>query len=675
MTRAEYYRDYRARKKADGAAVPRGKNNVSKFSRAHFIAWDGEGINTGNWTDEHTEEHAFIMFASSDGDYVQTSRNETRLSTRLCFDTLLSCASRNPQAIHVVYGGSYDCNQILRDIPMYKAKEIAKVKSCFWEGYYIEFIPRKSLYIRRGDEHVTLWDVIGFFQSSFVNAIEQWLGNDYAELPAIKAGKNLRGGFVQADLPYLREYNDAENRALVKLMTLFQQAVASLGLSLARWDGAGAVAAAIMRKHDYKKELRTATDPEPPDVEMAARHAYFGGRFELGQFGTHNAKGYGYDICSAYPTSFLHLPSLRSGRWRKISRPRLADIPKFALVHIRWDLPEIRFGPFPYRNIYGLVSFPTSGENWVWACEVLAAADYFGSALPGIELVEAYVFVEQQLTQPFVWVQQYYDERQRIINGESSLPFGCQMVIKLGLNSLYGKTAQNLGYEKESRRIPPYHSLLYAGFITAQTRAKLWTAAMQKPESIIMLATDGILTTEQLDLPITKTKELGAWEYTEYDYILAIQSGVYVTRKGDKWSFRKRGIETVDNVRGFVDAIRAHWGRRKRTYAKFPMRQTRLIGIRSAVIGKDFWARWGNWYHQPHDLTVEPGPSTKRIRDNRSPNGYPAKGLVWTLPTPNIWFDEDIFSIPYERPWDRETWKWDDPESLEETIDANEFFG
>jgi hypothetical protein len=671
---AEYMREYRAKRKLANDPVARGSKSgnghrETKFERAEFIAWDGEGITSDIPIDDSTNEHYFIMLANSVGDCIRAEQK--RLGTLACFRMLLDCAMRYPRAIHVVYGGSYDMNCMLYDLPRNKATELAKEGSVIWKGFFIQFYPRRSLTIRYRGVSITLWDVVGFFQMKFEKAVVQWLGKDYPGLAIISEGKLKRTEFQHADLDFMQKYNNAELEALVQIMQRFHNAVDSLGLCLSRWDGAGSIAAAILKKKGFKKSLPPET---PQAVELAARHAYFGGRFELGQYGIHEGESYGYDINSAYPSVFRTMPNLSVGRWTKIdtaSANACRRITPFSLVHIRWNLPRIRYGPFPYRNHNGLVIYPVNGENWVWGSEYLAYLDTIPDRPDWeVELVEAWVFTPYTKELPFEWVDEYYHQRQEIVNGTSNLPYGAQMVLKLGLNSLYGKTAQSLGYQPERQKLPPFHCLLYAGYITATTRAMLWKATMQAPDSIIMLATDGILSTTPLDLPISSNKELGYWEKSEYDLICAIQSGVYITGHKGEYKFKKRGLDSDDDVSVFLNGVKRHWADKDSTYTKLNVPQTRLIGLKTAISSDEFWNRRASWYHHSHQLLMHPGPQTKRLPDKKSPHMQPDTGLVQTIPMMNILYTfGKVMSKAYERPWDREKWRWNDEEELHEVTD------
>jgi hypothetical protein len=64
---------------------------------------------------------------------------------------------------------------------------------------------------------------------------------------------------------------------------------------------------------------------QPPEVERAARHGYFGGRIEVPVYGEVPGPIYRYDVHSAYPAAIAELPNLTRGSWArdKAYRPDL----------------------------------------------------------------------------------------------------------------------------------------------------------------------------------------------------------------------------------------------------------------------------------------------------------------------------------------------------------------
>jgi hypothetical protein len=277
-------------------------------------------------------------------------------------------------------------------------------------------------------------------------------------------------------------------------------------------------------------------------VQLAAQHAYFGGRIEIGKIGRHLGKIYHYDINSAYPSAQWDLPALTCGQWVhydwNIYRVDLFE--KMTLCLVEWDFPGAIWGPFPYRSArQRKVLFPEKGVNWVWLPEVKAAMQAMkGRKKWKLSIKEVWEF-QPDITsfQPYKFMKEYYELRQEMVKEtkEKGIPHGEEKIIKLGLNSGYGKTAQHAGYHPETKQKPPYHNLAYAGYITSTTRAKLYEAAMQSPENIICIATDGIFSTVPLTLDCPKEKILGKWEASEHDELILVQSGFYYYRNGSEW--------------------------------------------------------------------------------------------------------------------------------------------
>jgi hypothetical protein len=141
---------------------------------------------------------------------------------------------------------------------------------------------------------------------------------------------------------------------------------------------------------------------------------------------------------------------------------------------------------------------------------------------------------------PFSFVPDMYKQRREWqIQGR-----GAERALKLALNSLYGKQAQRVGGSPDYGGRPPWHKLEWAGMVTSGTRAQILSALYQKPESVIAVETDSIMTTEPLDLPIGTA--LGEWGLTEFEWVTYLQSGIYFTSDGvGKAKSKTRGIDTT----------------------------------------------------------------------------------------------------------------------------------
>jgi hypothetical protein len=675
----------------------RGNRHKSSWTEKHFIAWDGEGKDVETLNEYGDRRHIYNFLANSEGAEIYDETG-TGLSTVDCLDLLCDSAMEHPKAINVVFGGSYDMNMILRDIPREKMEEISKSDGrdfVTWDAFAIRFVQRKYLsigryhdpdrmflqkpngdWVRNFDSQIVLWDVIGFFQSSFISAVEGWLGKDWQDLKLIREGKEKRKDFAEESLEFIRKYNAAELRALVRLMEKVHEAMDQLGLQLSRWDGAGAVAAAINKKHDVKKWLGEARKTADP-VQTACQHAYFGGRIELGRYGYHDGDIYHYDVNSAYPSAQRKLPQMLEGTWVRYAAgdPMLEapeKLPHITCYLVRWDFTGmgLRFGPFPYRSeMQRKVLFPEAGMNWVWKPEVIAALNILGK-YNRIEILEAWSWWPTVDYLPYAWIDDYYNRRKELVAAQKrdGVIRGEEKVIKLGLNSLYGKTAQRAGYSEKTGRIPPFHNLAYAGYITSETRSLLWSAAMQAPSEIICLATDGIFSRVPLELDCPDEKQLGKWEAQKHDGMMIAQSGFYWINDGGEWRGWSRGFDKIPpgpnyqaEMKAQIDKILTAWKKGDES-VYFPC--TRFITVKTALSGANWWERWCSWYSMRTDtgiigrkLRLYP-TGTKRV----SQNGKPWREMVGTIPETN--YTPDEMSMLYNIPWISED------DSNENAIDA-----
>jgi len=137
---------------------------------------------------------------------------------------------------------------------------------------------------------------------------------------------------------------------------------------------------------------------------------------------------------------------------------------------------------------------------------------------------------------PFQFVPEVYRQR-RLFKQQGN---AAQMILKLGLNSLYGKLAQQIGYRKDDK--PAYQQIEWAGWITSATRASLYRVAMQHPDSVVMFATDGLFSTEPHK--VDQGSELGQWEVQEHEAAIVAQSGVYWYKDANsEWVAKYRGFD------------------------------------------------------------------------------------------------------------------------------------
>lgn len=581
--------------------------------KSFLVGLDGEGMG------RNPHRYTLLAWSDSSGSNSAHIQDAKGLSTFRCLGFLtqtLSGAAR-PYGFFL----SYDWTMILKDLPnrelffLFRPQYRARPKNegggfspVRWRNFELHWIAG-MMRVRntRTRKAVTIWDVGRFFQCTFVDALEKWGVGTAEEWERIRAMKARRSEFQASEARQIREYCLSECRQLAQLVTELNAAHEQAGLRLRSWHGPGSTASVGLRMMGIQK--KRGEIPEP--VRVAAQHAFFGGRFEHSRLGVVKGPIHGADIISAYPAACLGLPCLEHGRWERVTRARALDACAHAVVKFRLRRVSQRFAwaPLPCRLPDGSIVFPRQGASgWVWRDEFLMARAHW----PNVEFLEAWCLYTDCSCHPFERVLEWFNERRRI--GKS----GRGIVLKLFLNSLYGKLAQCVG-------AAPFTSRVWAGIITSSTRAKLLHAIAQRAESILAVATDGVYSTRKLDL--AESTELGDWERSEYGEITLVRPGIYWTDE----TVRARGVgrkhlfETRERI---VDAIE-----RGDDAIELPPVQQFGGALAGVYLTRDGQmhrtSRFGEWFERPTRISLDPRP--KRAPEFR----------LWDLP--------DIESAPYGR--------------------------
>lgn len=607
LTGAERQRRYREKGKEAATrrkyrhANSKWQTDASYLAR-EFVAWDGEGITTADGV------HRYVMLAvkSSDGDadYIAA---ESGLSTVQCFEFVLAGAERNKGGIHVIYGGGYDFNMFLRDFTRDDVEKTYKGKYHTWRGYRVGWRPGKSFYLCRVDSFgkkvgtgVTIYDVVSFFQCPFTKACDDYLGERFTNREMIIRNKALRSSFTMDDVDSVRVYNDAELDNLLALMHELRERLNKVGLRPRRWDGPGAVASALL----LREKVKDAQAKCPDEVAQAARYAYAGGRFEVIKFGHVDRKAYEYDVNSAYPSALRNVPNLGAGYWTHHRDRDPGQLP-FALYHVRSfanrsDVPA----PLFRRDANGTICYPQNVTGWYWSPEVEVLREYCARGYGEFEILECWEFRSTSEENPFSFIEPLYNKRRALKKAGD----GAHVGIKLALNSLYGKLAQQVGWEMTDKglRIPPFHQLEWAGFTTSHCRAAVLRAALEDIESVIAFETDALFTSRPLNVKIGSN--LGDFEAVEFANLTYVQSGMYFGELSDGTQVvsKTRGVDRGQLTREIV-LNRIIISKAADRYAVAKL--TRFVGA-GIALSQDF-NKWRSWVTLEKHMVLE--PTGKRI--------------------------------------------------------------
>lgn len=518
---SEYFDDPEPARRRD-YRIGKHRSNSSK----EFIAFDGEGLQTGMqpvklgpgiWmgVDEEIflgykpKPQPYVLLANSKGDRII---DQDGLSTFACLEFLLDTKKQYPNSIFVGFSIGYDINEMLKDLDEKHLLQLHEHNVVRWGGYRIEWRPRKWLTVthRKSGRSARLYDVFGFFQRAFLDAVKDYLGVDEPGLQLIEKGKQSRNTFNWDELDFIIEYNDLELELLVKMMNVLRSDLNDVGIVPTSWHGPGAIA------HQLFKQMKVPIPTDiPEEVLDAAQFAYAGGRFEQFKLGRYSGTVYEYDIRSAYPSAATRLPDLTRGHWEHVNE---YDAEAFGVWFVDYCSKhgdkDNRPQPLFCRSDNGFISYPREVSGWYWAPEARLVSDC---------VTEGYVFRSDSEARPFAFLEELYERRREYKRqGKSS-----ERALKLVLNSVYGKLAQTVGGKEGP---PTWHCLAYAGYITSFTRAKIFDAVQQAPDKIIAIETDAVFSTVPLDLP--ESPMLGDWECIELDNIMYLQSGFYYANDG-----------------------------------------------------------------------------------------------------------------------------------------------
>jgi hypothetical protein len=603
----------------------------SRWEKRNVVAWDGEGA-------EVNGVHVYNLMCNSLGRYIH---NDEGLSTVHCLDFMLDCNSGS--AINVVFSGGYDVNMLLRDLAQPYIQILWKEGRVLWGPYRITYKQRKVFSVARWDRSrkkfgnsFVLWDVFGFFQGSFVKACRKWLVDDDS-IEVIDAMKRRRAEFTVEDFDEIRRYCFQECEMLVLLVQELFKSLDGAGLQLRRFDGAGAIAGAMLRQNNIKPHI-----PHPPThIYKAVQLAYAGGRIEAVQAGNREAPIWKYDINSAYPAAMIELPSWKDATWQTEQYPSAEKECIASLVAVEWSYrEEAPVYPLFFRAHDGTILFPRTGTGIYWKSEYYNLTRYFQEGVDYEVLYTLNAYSPTPEIRPLAWIQGAYDTR-LALKRQGNM---AQEAIKLGINSIYGKFAQQEGYVEgvdgvRDERFPTYHCLAWASMATAATRSIMYSASVGKAESVVAYATDAVLTTEPLER-LTVGDGLGEWSAEQYDGCTIVQAGVYWLKDpatGD-WTSKYRGFDQDSLYR---DDVVAGW---RDGLPTLPVRLTRFMGMGSALNRTDFAGIWRTWHTETRQLDLSP----KGKRTPRNTNFHeqlcrtdPVLNVStgWSAPYPVLWMD------------------------------------
>jgi hypothetical protein len=668
LTRSERNKRYRERhgdelRKKDRDRQSGSTHNALRRARyGHatrypFVGCDGEARNLDN------DYHAYFLLRVGN-ETLWPRDDEVRLRTR---DVLSWLCELPRERVYVGYFFDYDVCKILEDLPPAKLKRLVQRHlrvnphggwwPVDWLDFELDWFPRKEFKVRRKGGHwITINDVGTFFQSPFVNTLETWkIGTD-SQLEMIADGKNQRANFDQVSDEYVDLYNELECVLLAELMEQFRDVCESVGYVPRKWQGPGLLAEAAMAKHGIPKseDIPILQDTEMDSVVEFARNAYYGPQFETTCVGP-TAPCVQFDINSAFPAAMLHLPCLLHGTWkrewgkRKLRQNELS----ICFAAFRWNPTGKRFmvGSLPIRRGDGSIHFPYNGKGWYWSFELEAAIHQ------DVTVYDSWTYTSHCNCQPFSFIEDIYQDR--LILGKSAKG----LILKLLLNSMYGKLVQSVGS-------PRYANSIWGSFITGWTRKVIAQGIHSLPAckdasnlvpcgyDVFMVASDAIYCKlyEGNQYPgFPSSRVLGEWDSATHPRgLYIVQPGVYFDPFGDSDNvvYKTRGIPkrlVIEYKNKFLDGYRRMLETRNVEDGDVYLPQKLFMGIRQTLQRRDT-RLLGQWieYHDVEDgkkgRRTSYGWTTKR---NPQPLNSPSLRSLQSFYSSDFSVEAGIRTIPY----------------------------
>lgn len=415
--------------------------------------------------------------------------------------------------------------------------------------FKIDIMPEKSMTIkvpfedslpkaqRNSNQELIDWatidvqDVGSIFDSSFIAAMEAFqipmTDDERQQLHDGKAGRSINATYAEREemIDEIVAYNRLEIGLIYRLISRLVDTLQGLGVQMdieRDLQGIGTLAGNFLSQMAEEYEIVRSYNLAAEigeEVYMTANNAFFGGHMETVRPGLHKDMVQA-DITSAYPFIMSSLPSLEGAISSDIMSAERANravaAGSIVFAEISYYGASDILGALPFRTHDDNVLRPKDGRG-VYLWTEVQAADRAG-LLKEVIWHKGWAVTPVSKEKPFAFMLDLYAERLRV--GKKSVR---GMMIKLLMNSIYGKLAQAVGN-------PEFANPIYACLITAGTRIMLLDAIGSHPKgeaALLATATDAVFFDSVHPGLDTTENTLGAWEETFYDQAFLMKPGIW----------------------------------------------------------------------------------------------------------------------------------------------------
>ncbi len=401
---------------------------------------------------------------------------------------------------YVCYNMDFDAAGLLKWFGEDFCRELLKKRHATFQDIHVQYVPRKYLYFRHGNQWTMFWDASQYFmvQGKHMTLAKsaRWVKMKKQEFPVQDMDESFYGN------EQLLEYciNDAK-------------IVGALGRLIVRqFDNAGIVVTSLASPATIVESfiidqcgIRVPSMVDIPDdaLQYAENAVMPPWRefFKRGYF----KQMYDYDISSAYPAVIRGLPDLKYGTWI-YKKKHIPERAKLGYVQCIVDVPKDSYVYWVnYRNRFG--------DNFTPTGRFPATLTLNGVKAARAKIVDGWYWLSD-IQRPLFGrvVDSLYAMKQ--VAPRSSFR---RHLLKVLLASVYGKFHQIF----EDGNIGRLYNPFYTAEVMTDTRLKVYELARQKPVELIGIHTDCVYCTGKLE-PCFLDAGLGSWELRGVTSMLVI---------------------------------------------------------------------------------------------------------------------------------------------------------
>jgi hypothetical protein len=397
-----------------------------------------------------------------------------------------------------------------------------------YEGYHIQYIPRKLMKICRNRHCFTFYDIAQFYRgASLERASQQYLGiGKLKSVDSERLGEEV--GYYEEHKPETLEYCQRDAELTLKLAKKIEETFTSRGVSFRNPISMAKISEVYVTDHyQYPKVL-----PEHKQMHIAAQQTFHGGLFWTLKRGYFHQPLYCFDINSAYPSIMTTLPHWANGEFKEVFEPTGAQFGWYGCTFDCCWIPQFQYQKQAFTQQmdgYEPIEVIFNNKRKIYPVGLrkqwITAVEYWWMKNKGFTCEFGYGYewtqTKNKFASPFEWMGAIYKERKLIMKRDKSGML--QYALKILLNGLYGKTCQF------KHGVGKMTNFFYASYITAETRLKVAEIAMNHPKEAIEIATDSVTLTKDISDELKITDYLGDWGKTEYTEGLFVGSGMRQT--------------------------------------------------------------------------------------------------------------------------------------------------